>query len=118
MSSEDKEYRKTQHRHRPKDETMQRYKSLDFTYFILEWDTWNKNISKYELIEEDECYGIVFTIDNVKYEIINSIHMGYRIFIYDDKGSCQDIPFSKKTQHFLPEDIKLIIVCSPCGNNW
>lgn len=55
-------------------------------------------------------YGVIFKVvdDKMRYQLIHNLLMGYRFHIYDGMGHMRDIPFSKKTQDFLPEGIVVI----------
>jgi len=62
-----------------------------------------------ESFDETDYCGIIFKMADVRFrfQVIHNKLMGYRIYIYDDNGHLQDIPFHKGTAGFLPDGIKI-----------
>jgi hypothetical protein len=65
--------------------------------------------SEVESFDEKDYYGIIFKMSNLKFQfqVIHNRLMGYRIYIYNNNGHLQDIPFHKGTVGFLPDGIKV-----------
>lgn len=56
--------------------------------------------------EDIWCRGIVYCINNIKYDIcINSIGMARILINYPNQGSYKDLPFNSKTIELLPSQI-------------
>ena len=84
--------------------TNQKYKLGKYTFIFPE------NV-KFKTTECDSYSVVSFFIENDgntylgqifgKYEVINNLHLGYRLCI-SNKDGWQDIPFKKETFTFLP----------------
>lgn len=70
--------------------------------YILSFD---ESSIKYQLFETQQYYGILFLINNDKYEIIHNKDIGTRLLI-NKEYFWNDIPFKKDTFNFLPFNIK------------
>ena len=59
--------------------------------------------------DKPHYYGVIFKVhnDNMNYQLIHNILMGYRLHIYNDYGYMKDLPFHKETEKFLPDNIKI-----------
>ncbi len=58
-----------------------------------------------EFFSEKSYYGIIFYINDGRYELIHNFHLGNRILI-NEKSGWQDIPFKKETFGFLPPGVR------------
>jgi hypothetical protein len=52
-------------------------------------------------------YGIIFHVNNGRYDVIHNFNMGNRLLINNDDG-WKDIPFKKSTFGFLPPGVEAI----------
>lgn len=68
-----------------------------------------KKSTKKETFKCSSYYGITFYIDNDRYEILHNYNLGNRLLINNQDG-WKDVPFSKKTFFFLPDEILIRIV--------
>jgi len=57
-------------------------------------------------------YGIIFYINDSKYELIHNYALGNRILINLREGWSQDIPFKPSTFDFLPLGIDAEEICT------
>lgn len=55
----------------------------------------------------DWYYGIIFTIDGHKHQLLHNYHMGSRLITNPKDGGCTDIPFNEKTFWLLPKGISV-----------
>lgn len=88
----------------------QKYKLGKYTF------TFPQNI-KYTTTECESYSVVSFFIENDgncymgdffgKYEVINNLYLGYRLFISNKEG-WQDIPFKKDTFSYLPSCVTVI----------
>jgi hypothetical protein len=61
---------------------------------------------KHKIYDHKYCYGIIFHINDINYEIVHNRESNWnRILIYDGKGLSRDIPFKKESVHVLPDEI-------------
>lgn len=60
---------------------------------------------KYETFKNSSYYGIIFNINNDRYELIHNYILGNRLLINTSRVN-KDIPFKKETFGFLPDCIK------------
>lgn len=49
--------------------------------------------------------GVVFTVGDKTYQVINNYHMGPRLIINPHAGGFEDMPFKPETFGFLPKGI-------------
>jgi hypothetical protein len=65
------------------------------------------NNTVYEKYSTESYCGIIFHINNYRYDIVNNYVMGFRLIINDLDGGWKDIPFKKATFGFLPDIIEV-----------
>lgn len=68
---------------------------------------------KYEEYSEKQYYGIIFFINNFRYEVIHNYDLGNRLIINGEYFAYKDIPFNIKTFDFLPSHIKAFELQDP-----
>jgi len=63
--------------------------------------TFDHNI-KTEIFSETQYYGIIFHMDNGKYEVMHNFDLGNRLLINLKNGANKDVPFKEETFWLLP----------------
>lgn len=74
----------------------------EFDKYIITYDSSIKAVS----FDCKWYYGIVFHINDGKFELIHNYMLGNRILISLHEGWLQDIPFKPATFDLLPQGIK------------
>ena len=67
--------------------------------------TYNPNI-KTEKFSCEQYYGIVFIVDDGRYQVLHNKDLGDRIIINRNNGHWHDIPFKPATFHLLPHGVE------------
>lgn len=62
---------------------------------------------KYEKYSCEWYYGIIFWINEIKYDLIHNKLMGNRLLINEPSGKWQDVPLKLETFWLLPSEIKI-----------
>jgi len=85
--------------------------SLEITYNMFTLDRYvvlYPPDMKYETYKCKWYYGIIFYVDDGKWDLIHNIYMGNRLLINEHEYWLKDIPFHKGTFRFLPEGIEVL----------
>jgi hypothetical protein len=69
--------------------------------------TFNSNI-KYETYKCKWYYGIIFYVDDGKWDVGHNIYLGNRLLISEHQYWMKDIPFHEGTFSFLPKGIEVL----------
>lgn len=61
-------------------------------------------------LETHECAdyrGVIFVVDDVKFDVLENVHLGPRILISEGVGWVRDMPFNPGTARFLPACVRV-----------
>jgi|SRR5579885_1211584 len=78
-----------------------RYEIYVLGNYLISYDP-NIKIEKYSC---ESYYGIMFYMEDGRYDLCNNFLLGPRIIINKKDGSWNDIPFKPATFGFLPEGV-------------
>ncbi len=66
----------------------------------------------FETYECADYDGVIFTVDGVRYDIVNNKTLGHRLLISEGLGHLRDLPLHEKTVSFMPDVIQVEKLCT------